>query len=145
MTEDRARRLRDTGFAPAPADPPDGPEVARPWRPEDGPAPTVWRWPPADRPALLVRAHGHWRYAVVGARHDYPDGRRAYQVTVDLTGRAETVARTYWWPHPALRVAHTGRAQPMTGPGSWPTREIPRPLRPQRRGTTAAAEPPDPH
>lgn len=122
MTEvSRARRLPQpdpaTDFQAVAAAPVDGPVEAPPWRPELGPAPTVMVWPPGRTPALMVRAAGRWRYAPVHARHAYPDGRVAYMVTVDLTGRLEVVYRTYWWPQPGLRVAHGSAVEPVPPDG----------------------------
>ncbi|WP_158857537.1 hypothetical protein [Streptomyces sp. NRRL B-1347] len=82
------------------------PEQAPPWRPEHGPAPQVHTWPCGGRPALEVYANGRWRYAPVGARHDYADGRVAYLVEVDLDGSTSVSHRAYWWPQPGLRKAH---------------------------------------
>ncbi|GGY16920.1 hypothetical protein GCM10010358_80640 [Streptomyces minutiscleroticus] len=50
------------------------PEPPRPWHPEEGPEPRVRTWPPGDRPALAVWAHGAWHYAPVTARQDFADG-----------------------------------------------------------------------
>ncbi|MEU4986659.1 MULTISPECIES: hypothetical protein [unclassified Streptomyces] len=76
---------------------------ARPWRREDGPPPQVKTWPPGDRPALLVRSAGRWRYAPVKARQDWADGRVIYQVEVDLLGDTTVTHRLYEWPQPGLR------------------------------------------
>jgi hypothetical protein len=100
------------------------PVAARPWRPEDGPKPVVWTWPRKDPPALGVRSKGHWRWATVMARQDWADGRTAYQVSVDLDGSTSVTARTYWWPHEGLRVAHRSAYEPSTGQvdgGDMPT------------------------
>jgi hypothetical protein len=90
-------------------------EPARPWRPEDGPKPTVWTWPTTDRPALRVMSAGKWRYAPVLARQDWPDGTVRYQVEVDLLGDTTVRALTYQWPQPGLRVARRSSAQPSQG------------------------------
>lgn len=95
------------------------PIEARPWRPEDGPHPMVWAWPPGDRPAFWVWSRGAWRWAPVRARQDWPAGRTAYQVLIDLDGTTSVKARTYWWPHPGLVVAHRSSVEPTTGQG-WP-------------------------
>lgn len=79
---------------------------ARPGQRGDWPEPVVWLWPRVGRPALWVWSHGAWRWAPVVARQDWPDGRVAYQVEVDLTGSTSVTCRTYWWPHEGLRVAH---------------------------------------
>ncbi|MER6160338.1 hypothetical protein ABT147_33100 [Streptomyces sp. NPDC001868] len=93
------------------------PREARPWRPEDGPHPVVWSWPPGDRPAFWVWSRGAWRWSAVRARQDWPDGRTAYQVLIDLDGSTAVMARTYWWPHEGLMPAHRSSVQPSTGPG----------------------------
>lgn len=96
----------------------DEPEQAPPWRPEYGPKPTVWTWPPGDRPALRVLANGAWRYAAVEARHNYEDGRVAYQVLIDVDGSGSMTHRTYWWQPESGRMkrAHRTRgSQPSTG------------------------------
>ncbi|MET9603155.1 hypothetical protein [Streptomyces sp. NPDC006459] len=93
------------------------PVESRPWRPEDGPQPRVWNWPPGDRPALYVWSQGRWRYAPVLARHDRTDGCVAYQVSVDLDGSTSVVARTYAWPQPGLRQARRSGSEPSdSGP-----------------------------
>ncbi|GGZ70000.1 hypothetical protein GCM10010344_41230 [Streptomyces bluensis] len=92
------------------------PIEARPWRPVDGPEPVVWTWPRADRPALWVWSCGTWRWTQVRARRDWPDGRTAYQVAVDLDGSTSVVTRAYWWPHEGLRVARPSRCEPSTSP-----------------------------
>lgn len=94
------------------------PEQAPPWRPEHGPPPKVWTWPPGDRPALRVWANGAWRYAAVTARHDYEDGRYAYHVEIDVDGSASVKHRAYWWrPETGrIKLLHgTRSAQPSTG------------------------------
>jgi hypothetical protein len=82
------------------------PVEARPWRPEDGTPPTVRTWPRGHAPALWVWSRGCWRWAPVMARQSWPDGRTAYQVSIDLDGSTAVTSRTYWWPHRGLRVAH---------------------------------------
>ncbi|MFD0501681.1 hypothetical protein [Streptomyces rhizosphaericus] len=92
------------------------PVEARPWRVEDGPRPRVWVWPHGDRPALEVWSRGRWRYAPVTARQDWADGRRFYQVEVDLRGETSVCVRLYQWPQPGLRTAHRTRsARPTDG------------------------------
>ncbi|AXK34656.1 hypothetical protein DVA86_20395 [Streptomyces armeniacus] len=89
---------------------------ARPWRPEDGPAPRVWLYPYGRRPALRIRVAGRWRHCLVHARQDYPDGRTAYQVEIALSASSDgivgTYIRTYWWPA-AMRP--TADSRPDTG------------------------------
>ncbi|MGW3628021.1 hypothetical protein [Streptomyces sp. NPDC000880] len=94
------------------------PEEARPWRPEDGPEPTVTTWPYRDRPALEVWSHGKWRYAPVLARQDWSDGSVYYQVSVDLRGDTLVSERMYRWRQPGLRVAHGSQSAPSRGPGT---------------------------
>lgn len=91
------------------------PVPARPWRPEDGPEPTVWTWPRTDRPALGVWSAGAWRRATVRARQDWADGSVRYQVEVDLRGDTTVVVRLYRWPQPGLRVEHRSSSNPTTG------------------------------
>ncbi|MER7497071.1 hypothetical protein ABT033_31300 [Streptomyces pharetrae] len=109
------------------------PELARPWRPEDGPRPVVWTWPPGDRPALKVWSSGRWRYAPVMARQDWADGTVRYQVEVDLRGDTRMSSRTYQWPQPGLRVAHRSGSKPSKDAGGQGG-EFPRPPR-YRAGT----------
>lgn len=90
----------------------DAPEQVPPWRPEDGPAPRVWCWPPGDQPALYVYDGGRWKYAPVMARLDHADGRTEYQVTLQSDPDRGTVHRAYWWPQPGLRRAHGSHAEP---------------------------------
>ncbi len=85
------------------------PEQAPPWRPEHGPQPTVWTWPPGDRPGLRIWANGAWRYAAVTARHDYEDGRVAYHVLIDVDGSTSIKHRAYWWR------PEDGRMKPLHG------------------------------
>ncbi|WP_146046266.1 hypothetical protein [Streptomyces cahuitamycinicus] len=103
------------------------PMEARPWRPENGAKPLVRTWPHRDPPALWVWSKGRWRWATVMARQDWPDGRIAYQVRVDLDGSTCVRARTYWWPHPGLRVAHRSAYPSSTGPVEGG--DLPLPLR----------------
>ncbi|MFF7176827.1 hypothetical protein [Streptomyces pseudovenezuelae] len=91
------------------------PVRARPWRAEDGAPPVVWTWPYRDSPALWVWSAGRWRWATVAARQDWADGRTAYQVVFDPVGDTTSTHRTYWWPHPGLRVAHRSTVEPSTG------------------------------
>ncbi|MER6616342.1 hypothetical protein [Streptomyces xantholiticus] len=93
------------------------PEQAPPWRPEDGPPPAVWTWPPGDRPGLFVRAGGRWRYASVIARHVHDDGRESVQVAVDADGSTTVSVRSYWWPQDGLKAAHASAVEPVTGRG----------------------------
>jgi hypothetical protein len=79
---------------------------ARPWRPEDGPEPTVDVWPYGREPLLQVRAGGRWRLATVRAAQRYPDGRTVYQVETDPDGGGTRVV-LYEWP-PAGGAARTG-------------------------------------
>ncbi|AWI32629.1 hypothetical protein [Streptomyces tirandamycinicus] len=95
------------------------PEQAPPWRPEDGPAPTVWLWPAGNRPGLFVLVNGRWRYAVVQARHDYPDGRVSYQVEVDVHGSTSITSRSYWWPQEGLKAAHGSTVEPTRFQGRY--------------------------
>lgn len=99
---------------------------ARPWRPEDGPRPQVWTWPPTDRPALRVMSGGRPRRAEVIAKQVWADGSVYYQVTVDLYG--DTTVRTllYRWPQPGLRVARRSLAQPSRGVGPEHQGDMPR-------------------
>jgi hypothetical protein len=94
------------------------PVLARPWRPEDGPRPRVTVYPRTGAPALAVWSAGAWRYAVVRARHDWPDGRVHYQVAVDLLGDTTVRTVTYQWPQPGLRVA--ARPRPPRGEAHMP-------------------------
>lgn len=126
----------------------DEPERALPWRPEHGPKPTVRTWPPGDRPGLFIWANGRWRYASVTARHDYEDGRTAYQVLIDVDGSTSVRHRTYWWQPEAGRMkpSHPARsAQPGTGRpegrGGMP-RAPHRPLRPPSPSQALARRPP---
>lgn len=115
------------------------PVEARPWREADGPPPVVWIWPRKDPPALWVWSKGHWRWANVMARQDRPNGRTAYQVSVDLDGSTAMSARTYWWPHPGLRVAHRSAYAPSTGPvdgGGLPAEPPRRRMPTDRRSAT---------
>lgn len=85
------------------------PTEAPPWRTSDGPRPRVTAWPPGQRPALWVHAAGKWRYAVVRQRQDYPDGRVAYRVDLQLPGPNGWdvgCSRAYWWGQPGIRLAH---------------------------------------
>lgn len=91
------------------------PPQARPWRPSDGPEPTVATWPPGRRPALWVWAGGSWRHGSVQSRQEWADGRVFYQVAVDLRGDTAVTTRLYQWPHEGLRTAHGSDAQPSTG------------------------------
>lgn len=83
---------------------------ARPWRPADGPRPTVHVYPPAGRPALWVYASGAWRLGWVTARHDYADGTVVYQVEIALPREDGPYAseRLYRWPQAGLAVADPG-------------------------------------
>ncbi|MFH9590721.1 hypothetical protein ACH4LS_36980 [Streptomyces luteogriseus] len=85
------------------------PVESRPWRPDDGPRPRVKTWPPGNRPALAVWAHGKWRYAPVQARQDWADGTIHYQVEVDLRGDTAVSTRKYRWPQPGLRAMRRPR------------------------------------
>ncbi|KUN37688.1 hypothetical protein AQJ30_15500 [Streptomyces longwoodensis] len=87
-------------------------EPARPWRPQDGPRPTVWTWPRTDRPALRVMSGGQWRHASVIARQDWADGTVRYQVEVDLRGDTATRIALYQWPQPGLAVARRSAHEP---------------------------------
>ncbi|MFE7072609.1 hypothetical protein ACFU96_21260 [Streptomyces sp. NPDC057620] len=91
---------------------PEEPTSARPWRPEDGPRPQVWTWPTGDQPALWVWSEGRWRYALVRARQNFPDGTVRYQVVLDLRGDTEVTTVTYEWPHPGLRRCHGSSVEP---------------------------------
>ncbi|MEV4333641.1 hypothetical protein AB0K02_24400 [Streptomyces sp. NPDC049597] len=97
---------------------------ARPWSPDDGPAPRVTTWPRTNRPALRVYSHGVWRYATIEARQDWADGRVFYQVSVDLRGDTHVTTRLYQWPQPGLRASHAPRPEAAgeTGPTPPPTR-----------------------
>ncbi|WP_409473539.1 hypothetical protein [Streptomyces sp. HC307] len=118
------------------------PEPARPCRPQDGPEPEVWTWPPGDRPALKVWSAGAWRYAPVTARQDWADGTFRYQVLVDLRGDTTITHRTYVWGHPGLRKCHGSDAKPSRGPDERRQGEMPQAPRrrprtgPQGRSTT---------
>lgn len=79
----------------------DEPEQAPPWREEHGPPPVRRCWDYAGRPALKVRINGRWQYAPIGSRADYPDGRVAYHVTIQMPGGG--AHRAYWWPQDGLR------------------------------------------
>ncbi|MGA4960340.1 hypothetical protein [Streptomyces lavendulocolor] len=85
------------------------PVESRPWRPQDGPEPSVHSWPPGQRPALYVWDGSRWRYAVVQARQTYGNGRVVYQLLMPSSS-----VRSYEWPQPGLRVAHPppGRGPP---------------------------------
>ncbi|MFK4122337.1 hypothetical protein [Streptomyces longwoodensis] len=76
------------------------PEVARPWRPEDGPRPKVWTWPRTDRPALWVWSHGAERYALIVAKQEWAHGTVYYQVEIDPHGDRRV----------GMRLAPTGTA-----------------------------------
>lgn len=82
---------------------------ARPWRPEDGPAPTVHVYQMSDRPMMGIRVGGRWETAVVRARYDHADGRVAYQVeiTVEHDGARTATIRSYWWDPTAMRPLPT--------------------------------------
>ncbi|MFE4425285.1 hypothetical protein [Streptomyces sp. NPDC056817] len=80
---------------------------------------------------LAPQLDGRWRWATVRARQDWPDGRVAYQVSVDLDGSTSVRARTYWWPHPGLRVAHRSAYPSSTGPVEAGGLSVP-PRRPPR-------------
>jgi hypothetical protein len=94
------------------------PEQSRPWRPEDGPEPTVTVWPPGERPALEVWCRGKWRYAPVTARQDWPDGTVHYQVSVPLHSDMAVTSCLYQWPQPGLRAVRSGRPGPAAAPES---------------------------
>jgi hypothetical protein len=81
----------------------------RPWRQEMGRPPTVRVYPARREPRLLVRTAGAWREVAVMARHDWPDGTIALQVTIqlpapDLDGMRQTFCRTYRWDHRTMKV-----------------------------------------
>ncbi|MFE6185535.1 hypothetical protein ACFQ6U_14020 [Streptomyces sp. NPDC056465] len=101
-------------------------QPAAPWRPEDGPRPTVWVWPRGDRPALRVRSAGRWRYAKVVARQDWSDGTVRYQVEVDLDGSTNVTVLTYQWPQPGLRTAHGSASEPSRTAGETQQGGLPR-------------------
>ncbi|HET6857186.1 MAG TPA: hypothetical protein VFH94_08840 [Streptomyces sp.] len=90
------------------------PVPSRPWRPEDGPRPQVWTWPPTDRPVLEVWLAGAWRTARVLARQNWADGSTHYQVQMSLLGDEAVTIRKYRWPQPGLRAAHASGSQPST-------------------------------
>ncbi|WP_367138825.1 MULTISPECIES: hypothetical protein [Streptomyces] len=78
-------------------------EEAPSWTPGQ-PWPRVRTWPPAELPSLYVRVDGHWYHCWVLARHDYPNGRIAYQVDIKLPGYDGPVNRLYWWDPRAMRA-----------------------------------------
>ncbi|MCF3101411.1 hypothetical protein IPZ58_07435 [Streptomyces roseoverticillatus] len=80
-------------------------QEAPPWSPEQGPWPRVRTWPPAEKPGLYIRVNGRWYHCWVLARHDYADGRMAYQVDIKLPGHDGPVSRMYWWDPRAMRAA----------------------------------------
>lgn len=89
---------------PAPRDATEVP----PWQPAYGPGPRVTRRRP--RPVLEIRVGGVWRLATVLARHDYPDGRVACQVELNLGADSTASIRTYAWDRAAMRrVRAVGR------------------------------------
>lgn len=87
---------------------------ARPWRPEDGPRPVVWTWPPSDPPVLWVQFDGRRWPGTVLAKQVWADGVR-YQVSVNLGGDTRTYIRLFRWPQPGLSVAHRSALEPVTG------------------------------
>jgi hypothetical protein len=91
------------------------PEVACPWRPEDGHRPKVWTWPRTDRPALWVRSHGAERYAPIIAKQEWADGTVHYQVEIDPHGDRRVGMRLYRWPQPGLRITRVSRSRPARG------------------------------
>lgn len=105
------------------------PTQSRPWRPEDGPPPTVTAWPHNDRPALRVWSDGAWRYAPVRARQDWADGSVHYQVEIDPHGDTSVTTRLYRWPQPGLRMAHGSSVKPSQGPDESHQGDMPRPGR----------------
>lgn len=55
---------------------------------------------------MRVRIASEWRTTVVEARHDWPHGRVAYQVAVQMLaedGVPGTHIRTYWWDPATMR------------------------------------------
>ncbi|TGB03225.1 hypothetical protein [Streptomyces sp. MZ04] len=116
------------------------PEQARPWRPGDGPEPTVTTWPAGDRPALRVWSHGSWRYAPVLALQEWADGTIVYQVSVDLRGDTAVTTCLYRWPQEGLRSAHVSTTRPSTDAGVA-RGDMPRPRPPvDKAGRTGARD-----
>ncbi|WP_181785054.1 hypothetical protein [Streptomyces phytophilus] len=92
-----------------------------PWRPEMGPRPRVTVYPARNPPRLRVRVDGDWRDAEVMARHDWPSGVIAVQVTIrlpaeDLGGGLQTFGRTYLWDSGAMHVLDEQWGGPATNP-----------------------------
>ncbi|WP_381801260.1 hypothetical protein [Streptomyces niveus] len=92
-------------FDSRPDQPRSEPEQAPPYRAEHGPPPVMTTWDYPDQPALEVLVEGRWQYAPVGARANYPDGRVAYHVDIQLPRSGGWTHRAYWWPQEGLRVA----------------------------------------
>lgn len=90
-----------------------------PWQPAHGPGPRVTRRTP--RPVLEIHVGGVWRLATVMARHDYPDGRTACQVEINLGHSGASSIRTYRWDRRAMRPVATperpARAHPEASTG----------------------------
>jgi hypothetical protein len=97
----------------------------------------VWTWPCMDQPALWLWSRGRWRWAIVRARQDWPDGRVAYQVAVDLDGSTAVRTQAYWWPHEGLRVAHRSAAPASRKPGQGGS--MPAPPQLARRAVSRAS------
>jgi hypothetical protein len=86
-------------------------EEVRPWRPGDGPQPKVHVYPAGQRPMMRVQAQGRWHTATVLARYDFPGGKVAYQVDIDLTidgSHHVGTTRTYWWDPKTMKPLSPG-------------------------------------
>ncbi|MFZ3562713.1 hypothetical protein ACOKM5_43025 [Streptomyces sp. BH097] len=121
------------------------PTQAPPWRADMGPQPQVFTWPHGDRPAFYVQVGTDWRYAPVGARYEWPDGRISYAVEVSVGERGSSrVFRTYWWPSPRLRRAHGSRVPASTSGrgGAYGTMPALHDSRPTRGRTRQRPGPP---
>ena len=74
-----------------------------------GPPPRVHVYEHGKEPLMRIRVQGTWHTCTVRARHDWPDGRVAYQVDIRLVtdGAEGTVSRTYWWNPDTMRPVRT--------------------------------------
>lgn len=86
-----------------------------PWRPSDGPEPTVLVYPHRQRPTLQVRYRGAWLTGEVYGRQDWANGAVIYQINF-LAEMGSSIIRAYRWPQPGLRLPAAVRPGSDDGP-----------------------------